>query len=180
MPTILLGHSFGGLVIKKAIVIASTNPQYSRAYNSIVGLVFLGTPHRGTRLANASRWWWLGASSDIRSVLELGSDALSELDRSFLNVPFVRDENNAAKIHCFYELEPTIYGPSWLRLYSIFTVDKTSATWPGRPSQGLTVRHSDLVKFANKEDLNYMNIVAVLHRIIDQAGIFDHSKDIHI
>lgn len=111
----------GGLTdsILKAVVIASVDAQYSSVYKSIIGLIFLGTPHRGTRLANASKRWCLQTSSDIRSVLEMESGTLSKLDQDFLNVPFVKDKNNIDKIYCFYELEPTIYGPRFLRLFSL-------------------------------------------------------------
>lgn len=102
----------------KAVIIASTDAQYSHLYESIIGLIFLGTPHKGTRLANASKWWWLPASSDIRSVLEIDSGVLTKLDEEFLKVPFVKDKGNIEKIHCFYELEPTSYSPRFLPLLS--------------------------------------------------------------
>ncbi|KAI4927152.1 uncharacterized protein J4E92_006317 [Alternaria infectoria] len=48
---ILVGHSMGGLVIKKACVLSKTNPDYSDIANRLHSLYFLGTPHRGSNLA---------------------------------------------------------------------------------------------------------------------------------
>jgi pimeloyl-ACP methyl ester carboxylesterase len=49
--TILIGHSFGGLIIKKILLSLKlrSNPEN---FQSIVGVVFLATPHLGSRLAN--------------------------------------------------------------------------------------------------------------------------------
>ncbi|RPA81611.1 alpha/beta-hydrolase, partial [Ascobolus immersus RN42] len=51
---IFIGHSLGGLVIKKAILLAKNNykDRYPDLYPSIYGAVFLGTPHQGSALAN--------------------------------------------------------------------------------------------------------------------------------
>lgn len=49
--TILIGHSFGGLIIKKILLSLKmqSNPEH---FQSIAGVVFLATPHLGSRLAN--------------------------------------------------------------------------------------------------------------------------------
>jgi hypothetical protein len=51
---IFVGHSLGGIVIKQALLIASTNYTYKRdlslgsIYELTDGVVFMGTPHRGS------------------------------------------------------------------------------------------------------------------------------------
>ncbi|KAK3314099.1 hypothetical protein B0H66DRAFT_371414 [Apodospora peruviana] len=167
IPIVLIGHSFGGLVIKQALIMAANDARFQDIYRSIAGTLFIGTPHRGTKLASAFRWglWRSGA---IRTVLEVQSGILDELDRQFFELPRVQDIMKNHSIHCFYELEPTIYGPRFLRFFSMITVDKTSATWPDKPSipvHGLAAKHSYLVKFSSRSDPNYRCIAQVLQDI---------------
>lgn len=82
------------------------------------GIIFMGTPHRGARLATVSKSWFLDSSSDIRTVLALDSRALADLDAKFSSIPRVR--NKEIKLVSFYETLPTQYGPSflpWLKFY---------------------------------------------------------------
>lgn len=51
-PLILLGHSFGGLIVAQTLVKAKqldrdTNPTLAGLYDSIIGFMFFATPHRG-------------------------------------------------------------------------------------------------------------------------------------
>ena len=54
-PIIFVGHSLGGLVIKQALITArehehtlSEDDEYAKILRNTVGIVFLGTPHRGS------------------------------------------------------------------------------------------------------------------------------------
>jgi predicted alpha/beta-fold hydrolase len=46
-PIIFIGHSLGGLVINKALHLASSNPRHASINDATQGVVFFGTPHRG-------------------------------------------------------------------------------------------------------------------------------------
>jgi triacylglycerol esterase/lipase EstA (alpha/beta hydrolase family) len=50
-PLVLIGHSMGGLVIKKAYMIAREDPLYNALGERFHTMIFLGTPHRGSGLA---------------------------------------------------------------------------------------------------------------------------------
>jgi hypothetical protein len=50
-PIVLIGHSMGGLVIKKAYMIAREDPLYNALGERFHTMIFLTTPHRGSRLA---------------------------------------------------------------------------------------------------------------------------------
>jgi hypothetical protein len=53
LPWVGIGHSLGGLLLKKAIVNAHLRAQkYERMARTAKGLVFLGTPHKGSALAS--------------------------------------------------------------------------------------------------------------------------------
>jgi hypothetical protein len=51
---ILIAHSLGGLIVKKALVISSQN--YRREiFDATIGILFLGTPHCSGSFGNISR-----------------------------------------------------------------------------------------------------------------------------
>ncbi|KAM3548408.1 hypothetical protein ARSEF4850_009431, partial [Beauveria asiatica] len=85
-PLIFIGHSFGGNVIEQAIVSASRqDSEYSSIAQSTVGVVFLGTPHRGSPAAS---WGALIASlapprlvTEDRLLKDLEEQSDSQADR---------------------------------------------------------------------------------------------------
>jgi len=50
-PIILVAHSMGGLVVKKAYILGKHDSQYSDMIARIYGIIFLATPHRGSQYA---------------------------------------------------------------------------------------------------------------------------------
>ena len=46
-----VGHSMGGLVIKKAYILGKYDPEYAAMIVQVHGIVFLATPHRGAQYA---------------------------------------------------------------------------------------------------------------------------------
>ena len=64
-PIVFVGHSLGGIIIKQALRVARQDhrtPGFSDISDSARGIVFLGTPHRGSDLAK-----WLGTLTAITS-----------------------------------------------------------------------------------------------------------------
>ena len=59
-PILLIGHSMGGLIIKQLVIYSAKgihskydhHKEYYNIYQRIKGIVFYGTPHRGSHLAN--------------------------------------------------------------------------------------------------------------------------------
>ncbi|KAK7408618.1 hypothetical protein QQX98_009220 [Neonectria punicea] len=116
--TIFVCHSLGGLVCKQALVFAHLDHErYGSLLQSTIGVLFLGTPHRGSNLADmativgriinlATAPATIGASSsvirrDLLSVLSYDSESLQELDFSARNL---WDKITVAS---FYETLPT-------------------------------------------------------------------------
>ncbi|KAF5259383.1 hypothetical protein FOXYS1_9999 [Fusarium oxysporum] len=54
-PIVFLGHSLGGLVIKSALLAATEQPSYLSIHQSTRGVVFFGTPHRGSKMADLAK-----------------------------------------------------------------------------------------------------------------------------
>lgn len=50
-PIIFVAHSMGGLVVKKAYILGRIGEYYTEIMRRVHGIVFLGTPHRGSQYA---------------------------------------------------------------------------------------------------------------------------------
>jgi pimeloyl-ACP methyl ester carboxylesterase len=51
-PIVLVGHSMGGILIKKAVLLPKQDPTYANVASRIHSIFFLATPHRGVDVAN--------------------------------------------------------------------------------------------------------------------------------
>ena len=59
-PIVFICHSLGGLFVQRALLYSDESPDilYNEVVDSTAGVIFMGTPHRGSTLAN---WGGLGA-----------------------------------------------------------------------------------------------------------------------
>lgn len=53
-PVIWVSHSMGGLLVKQMLVDAKESQEYNNIYSNTKGVVFFGTPHAGSSLADYS------------------------------------------------------------------------------------------------------------------------------
>ena len=84
-PVIFIVHSFGGLVVKQMLREAehSPNASWSQIAAQTRGIVFLATPHSGSRLANWVRWIPLYFRTVTVTELEEHNTQLRDLGRWF-------------------------------------------------------------------------------------------------
>ncbi|KAK0612792.1 hypothetical protein B0T17DRAFT_583367 [Bombardia bombarda] len=76
-PIIFIAHSLGGIVVKKALIIAhEEDAHYGSIARSTLGIIFMGTPHRGSELVP-----WTILFSNIVNVATLGRGARKTLLR---------------------------------------------------------------------------------------------------
>lgn len=99
-PIIFVGHSLGGLVIKQALITArehehamSEDDDYAKIIRNTVGIIFLGTPHKGSDQVK-----WDGIATNLAKVLKKehsdtivgalsrGSSTLEGLQSSFAGI----------------------------------------------------------------------------------------------
>ncbi|RYP68053.1 hypothetical protein DL771_006894 [Monosporascus sp. 5C6A] len=74
-PLIFVCHSLGGVVFKQALISAALQgAEYQDILKSTHGVIFMGTPHRGSRAASPA-----GQLSKIINVATLGTGARSDL-----------------------------------------------------------------------------------------------------
>ncbi|KAI8623314.1 hypothetical protein F5Y19DRAFT_459002 [Xylariaceae sp. FL1651] len=93
-PIIFVCHSLGGIVVKKAIVKAHENDRFQSLKASIRGIMFFGTPHKGSSLATWGKMLAkIGSVASFGTVINTGlskalehqSDVLLEISKSFVH-----------------------------------------------------------------------------------------------
>ncbi|MCJ1465148.1 hypothetical protein MMC07_003764 [Pseudocyphellaria aurata] len=175
-PLIFIGHSLGGLVIQRALLHSDESPDvlYNDIVDSTAGVIFLGTPHRGSTLAN---WGGLGAdfahivkdiNQAIVDLLKPSSEILFQLRDSFMKLVIkrAREPKNALRIKCYFEeLGMTLIGK---------IVTEESAIFEGYPFGSIHADHVKMTKFARQNGLVDQGYEDILESICMMIG---HAKD---
>ncbi|KGO49096.1 hypothetical protein PEXP_011450 [Penicillium expansum] len=172
-PLIFVAHSLGGLVCKMAILLSRNNPDthLRGLFTSIKGIIFMGTPHKGSWIAEWSKIpaKALGiiksTNKGLLTVLETENQLIQSLQLDFMNL--LRESGNL-KVTCFYEELPLpVVGK---------VVCKESATLDGYNSIGIHANHSDMVKFASKEENGYKSLLGELQRWMNENSVDSGSS----
>ncbi|KAH3999857.1 hypothetical protein HBH64_072750 [Parastagonospora nodorum] len=176
-PLIFVGHCFGGLVVQRALNLAKMQQDaYPGVFDSTVGIVFLGTPHRGTQsfTQDSALFAAIAASSDLSRKLETGVlESIASDNGALLDVTddFVRlCIGGGPLITCFFEQRPSklgkIVGKDDI---DEFIVDQKSATLDGRRKYGLELDHFSLNKFDGPTNPNYVQVRGEILRFYHEA-----------
>ncbi|KLU88594.1 hypothetical protein MAPG_07579 [Magnaporthiopsis poae ATCC 64411] len=159
---ILVGHSLGGCVCKKAYILARYDPTCQALARRVHSIFFLGTPHRGSNLAIALENMMTVAWGKKPFVSDLvpNSTALSEMNEVFRH--FAPD----LRLCSFYETLPVR-----TKLTNRIVVEKESATlgYPGEQILGMDADHRHVCKFETPSDPNYKILRNALVTSIDMA-----------
>ncbi|KAI1258636.1 WD40 repeat-like protein [Xylariaceae sp. FL1019] len=157
-PIILLAHSMGGLVIKKAYLLALRNDIYKNIASRVHTMFFLGTPHRGSdSAAYLQVYLSLPFPTGVKSyVKELMPDSQTVHD---INYDF-RFSCGNLRLNSFFESQPTA---------GIMIVEKQSAVigLPNEEEQYLPADHRHLCKFVSDQDPSYLIITRKLLATIE-------------
>ncbi|KAF7552936.1 hypothetical protein G7Z17_g3962 [Cylindrodendrum hubeiense] len=147
-PLIFIGHSFGGNLIEQAIVSASLHGSgYTEIAGSTVGVVFLGTPHRGSA---AAAWGALIAS--------LAPPQFST-EKSILRDLEEHSSTLTDRLHDFSR---------WL--FSESVVPEASACIDGHPKISLDADHFKINKFYGQDDPSFKLVYPEIKRMAQNAG----------
>ncbi|KAM0549146.1 hypothetical protein ACHAPJ_009601 [Fusarium lateritium] len=169
-PLVIVAHSMGGLVCKEAILLSCNNPEphLQGSLNCIEGIVFMGTPHRGSWMAD---WAKIPASAlglikstnkSLLKVLETDDKYLQSVQSRFWSM--IREQQKAGrelKVTCFFEELP-------LPRVGI-VVSKDSATLEGHNAISIHANHSNMVKFGSANDNGFKRLLGELTRWKSQA-----------
>ncbi|KFA80265.1 hypothetical protein S40288_04571, partial [Stachybotrys chartarum IBT 40288] len=135
-PIIIVAHSLGGIVAANALVDAASN-SYGELSANVRGILFLGTPHKGSVKAK----WSEQARKYVNYCRPTNQDILEDLDEK---------SEKLAKIGDAFS--------SLLNTRGKLAMDETSATLPGYEKIPLHADHSGICKFASEEDDTYRQV----------------------
>lgn len=167
-PLIIVAHSLGGLVSKQAILKSKNSPEVhlQNLYNMTKGIIFMGTPHTGSWIAD---WGEIfvdifgilkSTNMTLLRVLQTKDELLLSLNEDFLYLLRTLREGpkNGKKISviCFFE---ELGYPKFGHI-----VSKASATFASDPPISVHANHSDMVKFATTIDDGFQSVAAQLRR----------------
>ncbi|OSS44355.1 hypothetical protein B5807_10962 [Epicoccum nigrum] len=164
---VFVGHSYGGLVIKRAFILASQDKTHAHVAEHTRGVVFLGTPHRGSSF---STWGGLAAralqplGSNLSLLQEVEYDALPLLE---LHEEFESVRSEKTRVVNFFEQRKTWLLKVWFLQWEEFCVREQSATYSGVENIGLPVDHYGLNKFQSKDNDSYNSIVRKLLSLVE-------------
>ncbi|KJK63773.1 Tetratricopeptide repeat [Aspergillus parasiticus SU-1] len=160
---IFVGYSYGGLVVKHALVQANGNQNFASISTYTKAILFLGTPHRGSSFSKWGRMaaralWLIGSSPSMLAEVEYDSTFLLDLHTSFEAAV-----GDRVQVFNIFEQRPTLILSVWFLRWREFCVREQSAKYGGVKVRniGLPVDHSGLNKFGSR-DSSYQTILAVL------------------
>ena len=174
-PLVLIGHSMGGLVIKKAYMIAREDPLYNALGERFHTMIFLGTPHRGSGLARVLDY-------SLKSVLmPYGSKGyVDDLKDDSIMLQLINDGfrhvSGNLQLRSFYEVMETQIGPT-----SSLIVSRESAVlgYPNEHSALINANHRGMCKFHSPSDPNYLTLRNALASITKDivSDIYDQKRE---
>lgn len=161
-PIVFIAHSLGGIVVKQALLSARIESQYSSINENTAGIIFFGTPHRGSDkaaygkiLATVASTMINKPTSKLLSALQGNSDTLARLTSDF------RHQLPQYRIVSFYERKP-------MRPFKKEIVEQHSALLDAPDEDQLPVdaNHRDMCKFAARDDETYEKLLRRIRRIL--------------
>ena len=153
-PIIFVAHSLGGLVVKRALIYSSeirgVHTEHLRSvYVSTFGILFLGTPHKGSDVAQwGSRLEWIcnvalpskvvNSQPQLVDALKKNNETLQVIDRQFVQIM------NRFHVYFFHEGKPTNLGGT---LKYIVDEESASPTVQDVERASIQADHSHMCKF---------------------------------
>ncbi|KIW35358.1 uncharacterized protein PV07_02057 [Cladophialophora immunda] len=162
-PLVFVAHSLGGIVVKQALFQAKLEPRYESIRDATVGLIFLGTPHRGSGkatygkvLASVAQFVSHHPPPRLLTALQTNSDALFRLTTDF------RFQVPDYQVYSFYE-QRSMPG------FSSLIVEKNSALLEVHHEEQIPVDadHSAMCKFETEDDDTFEKIYKRIRRMRD-------------
>ncbi|KAK0741192.1 hypothetical protein B0T18DRAFT_419659 [Schizothecium vesticola] len=193
-PLIFIGHSFGGLVILKMLVDAHMErKRWPGIYDSTVGLVFLGTPFRGTHGSLSQgeiliRAQELFTGSPVYGenlgILQAGGEPLTDLVDTYFRIA---RQSPMPRVACFYEQRASevgrILGKDLAKATpAVILVDETSGSLDlGEKSDkyALPRTHFNIQKFGSPREQGFRLLASVIQTMVDEGPqlVSSRAKD---
>lgn len=166
-PLILIGHSLGGVVIKTALQHGMSRDieRHKKLARNIKGIVFVGTPHFGSKLATITAWAHFMRANPQVSDLRLDDAHLETLNQYFLKLR----ADLGFKTRTFIETQP-VRLPWWLggRLLPGLTVVSpmsSEAHVPGDVGIPIEANHITICKPNDRSAAIHSSLVAFIREV---------------
>ena len=149
----------GGLVGKKAFILAQQFQEFGSIAERLHAIFFLATPHRGSDMA--------ALLTRILHVAHGARPFVQDLHRNSLATQSINDEfshhSQKLQLFSFYETLPTNYG-----IGKGLVVDKDMAMlgYPNERTAYMHANHRDICKYADKSDPNYQTVRNALASVV--------------
>lgn len=164
-PILFIAHSLGGLVCEEALNLSSKREHLASILPNTLGIIFMGTPHGGSYLANwgstVAKYvnMFRGTNREILGNLQPGSADLQRTEEDFQQM--LRLNNAKLKIYCFYEA---------LKMNDTVgkIVERESAILPAYDNCSINADHRTMTKFTGRADAGYGQVRGVLERWIKE------------
>ncbi|KIW24170.1 uncharacterized protein PV07_09900 [Cladophialophora immunda] len=161
-PIIFVAHSMGGLVVKKTYLMAQNDQNCTRIARSIMGIVFLSTPHRGSNLS-------LVLNLILKATLQSKKSFIKELERNSSAIEDINDQFRHVapnlSIFSFYEEHPTLVLGNALM---IVRKDSAILGYTNEDSRGLPADHHTICKFATEEAPEFRIVRDALKDLVEK------------
>lgn len=143
---VVVGHSMGGLVMKKAFILAKQDTGHEALAGRFTAFYFLATPHRG---ANSAKM--------LKNLLKVAYDRayIGDLKPNSEAIQVINDEFR----HFSANLELwSFYETQHMKFFSSLVVDPESAVlgYRGEKQIPMTADHRSICKFDTPQDPNYI------------------------
>ncbi|KAH7124601.1 vegetative incompatibility protein HET-E-1 [Dactylonectria macrodidyma] len=171
-PIVFVGHSLGGNVIVNALLHANDEDKYKYLPEATVGMVFLGTPFRGTKWQPLADFLaqLMGPAGSHRGITkELSFDEPELRDRLHR---FCQLRNRlSTPVSCFSELHETDYGQRFGvgRVAKGMIVEEASACIPGLDRYALQTDHLKINKYHGPTDRSFVRVSDVISEMCANA-----------
>lgn len=180
-PLILVAHSLGGIICKRAALMSydNANSHLQGVYMSLKAIMFIGTPHKGLQTSG-----WASVLTSLLGISAIPKDYhLSDLD-SYSMLPEVTQERFKALIEDQRDRDRPIVTQSFFEETLAgkigLTISKESATLPGDEPIPTNTSHKDMVRFNSVHDAGYQKIANVLQLWISEFGRKQHTLSISL
>ncbi|SCN93045.1 uncharacterized protein FFE2_07565 [Fusarium fujikuroi] len=153
-PLILVAHSLGGIICKRAALMSydNANSHLQGVYMSLKAIMFIGTPHKGLQTSG-----WASILTSLLGISAIPKDYhLSDLD-SYSMLPEVAQERFKALIKDQRDRDRPIVTQSFFEETLAgkigLTISKESATLPGDEPIPINTSHEDMADGSNNDSL---------------------------
>ncbi|EPE31353.1 alpha/beta-Hydrolase [Glarea lozoyensis ATCC 20868] len=187
-PIVFIGSCFGGILITQALqMAASESEKYIQLLQYTKGVIFLGTPLRGTRVKSPAEWRvFISAMWDANH--EPSTTLLEDLGENSSNLESIVEAfgkstiKHEIEIRCFYETRTTQIlnavlrrsVSKWSKPTKIMLVERRSACLDCHEQIPLEVPHAMMNKYRGPDDGNFKLVSGRIKEIFQKTQDIQH------